>query len=119
LSEIIDKQHSGFGIASSLIGVFNLCYAGILVFDVRDGHQGFIDYLLGDGPILGLIVFPVFFLIIPVIGNVLGLLNGLVGLFQTEYKKPFAVLGVLMNLVIPVIFLIGFVWLVIQNGELS
>jgi hypothetical protein len=118
MSEMIERHLSKFGIASCLIGVLNWSYAGFLVFDVRDGHKGFINYLLGDGPILGLIVFPVFFLIIPMIGNVLGFLVGIVALFQTECKRTFSFLGLVMNAIIPSIFLIGFVWLVVRNGEL-
>jgi hypothetical protein len=118
MSEIIDRKHSRFGVVSFLIGVLNWSYAGILIFDVRDGHKGFIDYLAGDGPVLGLIVLPVFFLLIPIIGNGLGLVIGGLGLFQTKHKKPFTVLGLVMNAIIPAIFLIGFVWLVVRNGEL-
>jgi hypothetical protein len=117
MNEIIDRKHSGFGIASSLIGVFNLSYPVILVFDDSNGSNGFLYHLtrIGPGGLLGLVFILLFYLIIPVIGNGLGLLVGLVGLFQNTYKKPFAILGLVMNAITSVMFLIGCLLFIFRN----
>ena len=112
------KKHSRFGIASCLIGVLNWGFIGLVVIDFRAGRNGFMDYLIGDGPVLGLFVIPFLLLVIPaigIIGHVIGVLAAIVDLFQADCRRLFAVIGLIMNLIIPVSFLIGIIFLIAQS----
>ena len=112
------KKHSRFGIASCLIGVLNWGFVGLVVIDFRAGRNGFMDYLIGDGPVLGLFVIPFLLLIIPaigIIGNVIGVLAAIIGLSKTDQKRSLAVLGLIMNLIIPAILFIGILFLFVRN----
>ncbi len=115
--EIVDKKHSRFGIASCLIGVLNLGYVGLVALDDSYGSNGFLYHLtrLGPAGLLGLIFILLFYLLIPAIGNGLGFLVGTVELFNTQHKKLFAVLGVIVNAIIPVSFLVGLLLLIFRN----
>jgi hypothetical protein len=80
-----------------------------------NGGKLFLNRLLGDGPVLGLVVFPVLFLVIPLFGNIIGLLFGLGELLLPNAQKHFAIIGILINIVIPIIILIGFLFVLYGN----
>jgi hypothetical protein len=103
MSEIAAKKHSRFGIASCVIGVFNLVYVGEWVF----GWLGIFNRLVGDGPVLGLLVVPLIFLV-GGLGILTGILGGIGGLFESGRNRLFAVIGLVINLVPPAILLYFF-----------
>lgn len=102
MNKIIDTKNSRYGVASCLIGILNLVYSLNLLFDWFD--------IVNDlaGPVFGLVFIPLLFLIIPAVGNGIGLVVGMIGLYRTSQKRPFAVTGVAMNIVIPATLLIIF-----------
>lgn len=115
MNETDKALYNATGIASCIIGILNSSYAGIMIYDSY--HEGKIflgRFPEGPGAIFVLIWIPLLFLIIPAIGNGIGLILGLIGLFQTDGKRIFAILGLIINASI-VIFLISCLIHFLQN----
>lgn len=103
MSEIINKKQSRYGIASCLIGVLNLSYAGFWVFVTLKDLHWYPEFLFGGpGGIFALVTIPILFLVVPAVGNGIGLILGMIELFQPNCKRIFSVLGLIMNSLIPI-----------------
>lgn len=103
MSELVEKKHAPLGVASCVIGIFNLSYAVFLVYEFyfNDGKSFPKEWF---GQVSGLFFIPLLFLVIPILGNGIGLFLGLVSVFQRNHQRLFAVLGLAINVFV-VIFL--------------
>lgn len=105
----ISLPHSGFGIASFVIGVI-IVVIGIATFlilsEAQRGIMNRSDSLAGESIAYSAIGYYV--LAIP--GSILGLVLGIIGLTKKQKRKLFAILGVVLN-ILPglsiVLFIIG------------
>ncbi len=100
-------KHSGLGIASFVMAMINIALFFIMIIlfiatsgDLismveQSGGQVNADEIIGKAPSLMITgLFFIFILIVSLIGGILGI----VGLFQKNRKKLFAVLGTVFNL---------------------
>lgn len=111
------RKHSGLGIASfTLFVVMAVAFVGLLVAFIAQMADA-IDFntpeevdpnriaeQIEDLPLLAVIGF---LMLGTIIGNLIGLILGIVGLVQKNRKKIFAILGTILNgLVIGVLFIL-------------
>ncbi len=92
-----EKKHSGFGITSFVLAIGTVLadFIVILVAGIAGSQAGGMP---DDSPIaigVGLFIFLMLFV------NLIGIALGAVGLFQSNAKKVFPILGILFNLVVP------------------
>lgn len=113
----IAAKHTRFGILSCLTAAGVWLYfvvIFVLVFYVEGFTRLLSDAFLPDsrgisdfrGMGTAVVLFAVLFFFIPVIGHLLGLLLGVIGLFQTSRNRIFAIAGIILNLLPAVILVI-------------
>ncbi|MBX7055453.1 MAG: hypothetical protein K1X36_10885 [Pyrinomonadaceae bacterium] len=118
----VRKKHSKLGIASTIVAVGVWVYFAVmfvLVFYV-DGFSGYLTDLFVPesrgmtdlrGMGVGVVLFSTIFLLLPVVGHLIGTILGTAGLFVTSRKRLFSVIGIVLNLlpaaVLFFLFLVG------------
>ena len=118
----VRKKHSKLGIASTVVAIGVWLYFAamfVLVFYV-DGFSGYLTDLFVPesrgmtdlrGMGVGVVLFSTIFLLLPILGHLLGTILGTAGLFTTSRNRLFSVIGVVLNLLpaalLFVLFLIG------------
>ncbi len=119
---VVRKKHSKLGIASTVVAIGVWLYFAamfVLVFYV-DGFSGYLTDLFVPesrgmtdlrGMGVGVVLFSTIFLLLPILGHLLGTILGTAGLFTTSRNRLFSVIGVVLNLLpaalLFVLFLIG------------
>ncbi|HQU84666.1 MAG TPA: hypothetical protein PKY59_16125 [Pyrinomonadaceae bacterium] len=120
MSELKSEQQSKFGVFSFFIGIFNLVYPVLLFTDLNGDGANILKPLVdlmpdkgGSGETgTGLILIFVFYLLVPVCGHLIGIISGLLGSFQKENKRTMAVVGLILNLLLPILAVCGYIYLV-------
>lgn len=121
MNEINIQKHSKSGIFSCLTAILTWIYLGVLVylFYFSDDFAQFFNSLFSPRPGrfidfngLGtaLILTVVLFFIIPIMGNLTGIVLAIIGLVQKKWKKIYAFIGFTMNMLI---FAAGFIFNII------
>ena len=118
----VRNRHSKLGIASTIVAVGVWVYFAVMFFLVFyvDGFSGYLPDLFVPesrgmtdlrGMGVGVVLFSTIFLLLPIIGHLIGTILGTAGLFVTSRKRLFSVIGVALNLlpaaVLFLLFLVG------------
>lgn len=109
MGEIKNEFQSKYGFFSILLGILSFGYIAFLRFDVVYNNGETLKSLFnlmpdggGRGETgTGLLLTPLL-LFLPIIGFLAGIIFGLIGVFQNKDRKTFAIIGLIMNSLIPV-----------------
>ena len=92
----MDKKHSKFGIASTLLALGIWLYVGISAFIFIKIDESGNSQIFGSLSTLILSAF-ILFLVLPIIGHILGIILGIVGCFSKTRIRVFGVIGLILN----------------------